>query len=249
MMISAFSFIHNALEGGYPLREGIMAVQPFVEEIVVVDAASTDGTRDLLERIGQRLGRQLRILDADWGTEAGKTLARLHAMNDQCRGDVVVHFEGDEYWDGMLLAEAVRLVKNGVLDVAVHRLQVEQNFQRCRWWPWPVHRIFPKGSVVKVGETTDRKDDAALLGAEHGLLWDVTNCFRDNWLGRVQNQADLWHGKPSFKMVPSHFMEAREVEDVGDFLAQPHWTWTRSPFDLPGPLERLVGMTRYEPGV
>ena len=247
--ISGFTFVHNAIEGGYPFVEVIMALQPFVQEIVVVDAASTDGTRQVLERMCQRLGSQLRILDDEWGDQAGQTLARLHARHIECRGDIVIHAEGDEVYDGMLLGEVKRRILAGQHDLAVHRLQVSQNFQRCRWYPWPVHRVFPRGTVRKVGETTDRKDDAVVIGPEHGYLWDCTNCFRDNWVGRVQNQAALWHGVASFKAVPLHFNEGIEITDVGTFLNQAHWFWKRSPFDLPGPLARLVGKARYEPGV
>jgi len=251
--ISGFSFIHNALAGGYPIVEAIMALQPFAEEIVVVDAASTDGTRDLLERIGQRLGNQLRILDAEWGDQAGQTLARLHAMNDQCRGDVVVHFEGDEVYDGMLLAEVKRRILTGKRDLAVHRLQIEQNGQRCRWYPWPVHRVFPPGSVVKVGETTDRHAAAEVIESEYGYLWDVTNWFRDHWVQRLDQQSQLRGGEPLNALaVPLHAAERPTMGDVTEwdrFFNQPHWTWTRSPFDLPGPLLRHVGKTKYEPGV
>lgn len=249
--ISGFSFIHNGLEGGYPIVEVIRALQPAVDEIVVVDAQSTDGTRQLLDRLAARLGSQLRVLDGPWGNQAGQTLAALHAMHTECRGDVIVHAEGDEVYDGMLLGEVKRRIQAGQHDLAVHRLQVEQNGQRCRWYPYPVHRVFPRGTVRKVGETTDRKHDAAVIGPEHGYLWDVTNWFRDHWLGRVQNQAALWHGVPSYRAVPFHFGERVTLEpgELAEFLSQPHWTWTRSPFDLPGPLRRLVGQTCYEPGV
>lgn len=247
--VSGFSYVHNALEGGYPIVEVIQVMQPFTDEIVVVDAQSTDGTRQLLERMAAKMSGSLRVLDGAWGDQAGQTLAALHAMNTECRGDIIIHAEGDEVWDGMLLAEVCRQIKAGHHDIAVHRLQVSQNFQRCRWYPYAVHRIFPKGTVNKVGHTTNREGDAILLGPLHGYLWDCTNCFRDNWRGRVQNQAELWHGVASYKAVPFHFAESIEVADVGVFLNQAHWFWKRSPFDLPGPLRRLVGMTKYEPGV
>lgn len=249
MKISGFTYGHNLLEGGYPIVEVIRALQPFTDEIVVVDAASTDGTRQLLERLAAKMSGSLRVLDGPWGDQAGQTLAALHAMNVECRGDVILHCEGDEVFDGMLLAEVCRQIKAGYYDIAVHRLQVSQNGQRCRWYPEPVHRVFPRGTVTKEGHTTNREWDALLLGPEHGFLWDVTNWFRDHWWGRVQNQAKLWHGVPSLKAVPFHFAESIEVQDVNELLAQPHWTWTRSPFALPGPLERLVGQVRYDPGV
>ena len=74
-MISGFTFIHNALKAGIPIRESIRAVEPHVDEIVVVDAQSNDGTRELLETL------DVRIIDAEWGVDGGETLKRLHAMH------------------------------------------------------------------------------------------------------------------------------------------------------------------------
>ena len=76
MMISGFTFVHNGIEGGYPFMEAVRAVQPFVDEVVAVDAESTDGTREALARLPF-----VRVVDGPWGREAGETLARLHAMN------------------------------------------------------------------------------------------------------------------------------------------------------------------------
>jgi hypothetical protein len=240
--ISGFTFVHNGFEGGYPFREAVRAVLPFVDEVVAVDAASDDGTREALLKLG------CRVLDAEWGDRAGETLARLHAMNAECRGDVVLHFEADEVWDWGLASEAVHRVMQGQgQDFAVLRLQVEQNFQRVRWYPWPVHRVFPRGSVRKVGETTDRAGEATLIGAAHGFVWDCTNCFRDNWVARLRNQSALRGGEPlNLLAVPGHANEPVRADDVEAFLAQPHWEWKGTPLAVPPLLRPLVGMTRYE---
>jgi len=240
MKISGFTFVHNAIAGGYPILEAIRAVQPFVDEIVVVDAGSTDGTGELVKS----LSFPVRIVSAEWGDQAGETLARLHAMNESCEGEVIVHFEADEVWDGFLLSDAVSEVKKGNHDVAVHRIQVEQNFQRIRWYPHPVHRVFPRGSVRKVGETTDRKADAILLSPERGLLWDCTNCFRDCWWKRLDQQSQLRGGEPLNNLAVAEHANLEQRMGAG-FLTQPHWTWTTTPLALPPILRPLVGQTSY----
>jgi hypothetical protein len=241
MTISAFTFAHNALEGGYPLAEAVQAVKPHIAEVVAVDLESTDGTRDLLVRLG------CRVLDGRWWQGAGETLAAAHAMHTQCEGDTVLHFEADEVFDPRLVERIVRALKEGFGNLSVWRLQVEQNFQRIRWYPELVHRVFPKGEgVVKVGHTTNRHRVAVPISYEHGYLWDCANCFRDNWLARVRNQAWLWNEEPQYRAAPYHFKEPVQVADVDAFLAQPHWTWRTTPLDLPENLKHLVGMTKYD---
>ena len=246
-MISGFTFIHNALEGGYPIVEAIKAVWPFVGEMVVVDMESTDGTRDVLEEMG------VTILDGVWTPGgAGKCLQINHLMHEKCSGDIIWHFEADEIYSYNLACTIQSSILVGYSDMAVYRIQVEQNFQRVRWYPEPVHRIFPKGSVLKDGHTTDVHTDGhiqmTILAPSCGLLWDVTNCFRDNYLGRVKNQAELWGGDARRLMVPIHalsdFVYLTEAEAQLE-LEDPRWTWLQSPFDLPRELKKLVGMTKY----
>lgn len=244
-MISGFSFIHNALNGGYPIFEAIEAVQPFVDEIVIVDMESNDGTRELLERMpGVRVEKGLWIRDQD-----ENVLDLAHAMHTiYCKGDVILHFEGDEVFERRLVEHLVTLIRRGGHDqIAVQRVQVEQNFQRVRWWPgpYPVHRVFKNGSVTKKGHTTDLHDITHLVSGNNGFLWDVTNCFRDNWLGRINQQAEIWH-QPNMRMVRYHANLGFDV--VGDlqaFLAQDYWTWKETPLAVPAILRTLLGVTDY----
>lgn len=239
-MISAFTFVHNAIKGGYPIREAIEAVRFYCDEIVVVDARSTDGTRELLNNLS------VRILDAEWGEDGGETLKRLHAMHTECEHDIILHFEADEVYDEKLLNEIKRTGSN---DLRVWRLQVEQNFQRIRWYPELVHRLFKKGSVTKEGHTTNRPDGAVCSG---GYLWDCTNCYRDNYFDRITQQSKLRKNTttpdPMYLMVPKHCIQPVQLtrEQAEEYLKEPHWTWTETPLAIPRILESQLGKTKYE---
>lgn len=240
--VSGFSYIHNAIAGGYPIREAIEAIRDYVDDILIVDCQSDDGTRQLLERLG------VEIIDGEWGNRAGETLAAAHALHSECSGDVIVHFEADEVYDQNLIREISIEIEMGNHDLSVWRLQICQNFQRCQWYPELVHRIYPKNSVSKAGHTTTRHNDGKPIDQQWGYLWDITNCFRDNWKQRFEQQMALWgHSEPLYRKVPLHFLQNPIDFDVEAFLREPQWTWEHTPFNIPDVLKPLVGKTRYEP--
>jgi glycosyltransferase involved in cell wall biosynthesis len=241
--ISGFTFIHNAISSGYPIVEAIKAVYPYVDEMVVVDMQSTDGTREVLQRLG------VRILDGQWGNQAGETLKAAHSKYIECSGDVIIHFEADEVYEDRLIRSILNLIEQGSENLSVYRLQIELNFQRCRWYPEAVHRVFRRDSeIVKDGHTTNFKD-SVIIPVEYGYLWDITNCFRDNWMNRVAKQAQMRQGKPQYLMTPIHTLQQAiitEAEAQQNIYGAGFWLWKETPFAIPEILRPLVGVTKYE---
>ena len=135
-------------------------------------------------------------------------------------------------------------------NILVYRLQIEQNFQRIRWYPELVHRIFTKGSTQKDGHTSKQHHNGLtnyeILGPDKGFLWDITNCFKWNWLNRVNQQAELWNEEPQYKMVGLHSFNTILGDECLKNLGAEHWTWTTTPFNIPEILKPLVGKKRYE---
>lgn len=246
MKISGFTFGHNLIEGGYPIVESIGAVRPYVDEIVAVDIESTDDTPRILSRICDK------VLSSTW--EGRDTTPRAFLKHVECGGDIIIFFEADEVYDDNLLSEVIWAVERGHFSLEVWRLQVSQNFQRCRQYPIPVHRIFPRGGGTYHIHPTHLPDyirmEVGIVPQSAGYLWDCANVFRDNWLQRKRNQSEIW-GDPRPLMVAEHFAEPNEISEEEELarLKQPHWEWTSTPFNIPKILEPLVGQVKYDPKI
>jgi len=248
--ISGFTFVHNGMDSGYPFVEAIQAVKPYVDEVVAVDMESTDKTRQVLKNLG------CRIIDGFWEPGAGGAcLAKNHALHEQCKHGMIWHFEADEVFSRALAEKVHQIIVEDLvlgephINISVPRVQVVENFQRARWYPEWVHRIFPKGSVKKVGHTTDHVGGTVGLGVNYGFLWDCPVTFRDNWIPRQMKQAELWGHEPKFLVTPQHVTEDKRwltLEEAGEYKKEKHWTWLASPFDLPMVLRPCVGKVQYD---
>lgn len=240
MKISGFTFGYNLISGGYPIVEAVEAVRPYVDEIVAVDAGSTDETGYVLKHICHKC-----VTGPAWeGRDIQHRIFELH--QEYCQGDIIVLFEADEVYDDNLLAEALWAMERGHFDIGVHRIQVTQNFQRIKEYPVPVHRIFPKGGGTYRNHPTACPEWVTVLPASSGLLWDCSNCFRDNWADRKRGQAQVW-GESRSLIVNQHFTMPNEVEYGRELqeLEAAYWTWPTTPLNIPDVLKPLVGQTRY----
>lgn len=244
MTVSAFTLTHNCLQAGIPIIESIEAVRDYVDEIVVVDMESTDGTFAILKRLG------VRIWKAEWPRSDNPRDTLNHAFElhtEACRGETIIFFEGDEVYDDKLLQTIRWEITVGRNNLAVWRLQLEQNFQRCRWYPIPVHRVFPKGQGTYVQHPTNCcPDNVKVMSPSNGFLWDISQCFRDNIEGRRQAHREIF-GTTRRLFVPEHFTQPIELteEQEREILKQPQWEWTGTPFNIPSILRPLVGVMDY----
>jgi hypothetical protein len=99
MKVVGFSFIRNAVDLDYPIREAITSVLPLCDEFVLAVGQSNDGTLDLIRSIGDS---RIRILETTWDDslrEGGRTFAL--ETNKAFRGisaeaDWAFYIQGDE---------------------------------------------------------------------------------------------------------------------------------------------------------
>ncbi|MCX6278314.1 MAG: glycosyltransferase family 2 protein [Bacteroidetes bacterium] len=75
MTISGFTFVRNAIKFDYPIVEALLSVIPLCDEFIVAVGNSEDGTRELVQSIGDS---RIKILDTIWDDslrEGGHVLA------------------------------------------------------------------------------------------------------------------------------------------------------------------------------
>ena len=237
MKISAFTFGFNLISGGYPVIEAVRAILPYVDEIIAIDCQSTDDTRRVLQDTCNR------VVDGPvWsGRDIQHQVFELH--KEHCTGDIIILFEADEVYDDTLLSEVLWALERGHKDIGVHRIQIEQNFQRVRSYPEPCYRVFPKGGGYYHKHPTHCPEGVYVLPPTAGYLWDCSACFKDNWQQRQLNQSLVW-GSSHTHAVAKHFADENEV--YPGFFDEPHWTWMDTPLKIPDVLKPLLGKSKYE---
>mgnify|MGYP007071621798 CR=1 FL=1 len=97
MKISAFCLTTNAVARKYPFIESIKSFLPIVDELVVIDGGSTDGTLEAIRSIGDQKIKIVCDQDTKW--EEDWFYSRMsHNFNrgwEECTGDVVFKFDVD----------------------------------------------------------------------------------------------------------------------------------------------------------
>jgi hypothetical protein len=114
MKVSGFTFIRNAVKYDYPVVESIKSLLPLVDELVVAVGNSEDGTRNLIEGIGDA---KIKIIDTIWddnnrsggavlAVETNKAFAQISKD-----ADWAFYLQGDE----CLHEEDYTAIKNAML--------------------------------------------------------------------------------------------------------------------------------------
>lgn len=97
MKISAFCLTTNAIKFQYPFIESIKSWLGVVDELIVIDGGSTDGTVEAIKQVGDPKIRIVQDEDTKW--EDDWAYARMgHNFNrgyQECVGDIVIKFDID----------------------------------------------------------------------------------------------------------------------------------------------------------
>lgn len=273
MNISACVFIKNAFEGAFTIFESMAGLMPLVDEYVILDLSSTDGTFEALADI-QRANKKVKLYTGDWPTQDAGAFATL--ANDVvrlCKNEVVIYHQADEIWHEDLLRMTKHYLEAGNHDLAFWRIQYRDNFQRVKWFPHLVHRVGYKSDdpalnwgkrnfeFVGDGMNTTRQWDAKICSDYGGEYFPKWGDMKDEGIKPYTNQmildVSLVGGfrdnivERRAKHAPFwHEPPAIEGKPAAQWQQEaeenPDWTRSESPFNIPAIMRYHVGKTRYE---
>lgn len=259
-MISGSTFIRNN-SAGFCLWESMASFLPLVDELIVIDLGSTDGTLEILRDIAQvnskikLYGGQFSCIDAKAFADAANQCVELWS------NPVGIFWQADEIPHPKMLKLLRYRIEQGVENLAFWRYQLKTNFQAMKWFPHPVHRLGRKGEYRSIGDgmNTDKvfgidvcstydmgwftkwgtMDQMTIPVEEMVLDVSMTGAFRDNIPERRRLHSPMWHENNDIEGTPMSEWIAREANN-------PDWTKSYTSFNIPPIMNWHVGKTRYE---
>lgn len=217
--LSAAVFIRDNDLGAFCLWESMATLIPLVDEYIVYDFGSTDGTRKTLETLA---GRNKKIVpvygpfpvnEKTGKVDAGSFATLANTVVSMCKNDLVIYHQADEIWHENL----VRLMM-GRINKEAHsnssefqglsfwRYQLKENFQKFKWFPHLVKRLVWKHHIV---ENTNPFDGDGMNTTRQA---DVCGHFDGGW-------GQKWDTvfRPAPHTLPGHEM-ILDVSRNGGFL-------------------------------
>lgn len=270
-MISSCCFVRDTFKGAFCLFESMASLLPFVDEMVILDLNSTDGTREKLIEIAEANPRVKVILGEFPKIDAGVFADLANDLVEFCQYNNVIYWQADEIWHEDLLALMSQRFERNEFDLSFWRIQYANNFQYVKWFPHLVHRVGSKNNFHFDGDgmNTNRAWDARIcsdyggemfqewgkLGQEgivpytNQMITDISliGAFRDNIPERRRMHAPFWNEEPTIPYHENgkqpHLPASAWMEKA---LNDPDWTKTTSPYQLPHILKYHIGKVKYE---
>lgn len=195
--------------------EAIAQMLPHVDEVVVLDAASSDGTPELMRTFNPKI----RVVDNGpiQNTNAFFPYDELATKVMKCcqPSEKLLKFDADQVWDTSLIESVIRRHERWQ---AVWRVQVDHNLQRVKQYPWLFTMVVGEPCVTHSDNGMVYAPPGTEVIANHdGYVWDVSGNFLDG---------------EHYGAVPTA-VEAHSRQAVGTYL------------NVPPILRGLVGMHKY----
>jgi len=246
-MISGLMIIKDGLSLGYPFVEAITQVIPYVDEFVVVDFGSSDGTIDILKSLILKYPK-IKVMFADWPTEfrGGRAIG---VAQDQarvyCKGDYILLVQADEIWDPQALKHTIELTKLYPL-VAMFNIpfyHLFANFQLPVKWYGEAVRVYKNiPQITSVGDGWTMTGHYPQMSAR---CTPILHCGSLGWRSSYQkivHHAGLYTNHPEYQVLALEYQARLDHNDP-----EPNHLLKTSPYlsRVPKILHDLLGIERY----
>ena len=279
--VSVCLFIRDTYNGAFCLFESMAMLMEIADEFIVYDLGSTDGTLEELQNLAA-INKKIRIVQGKFFKDDVERLAQREKLFAQraneviamCRNNLVLYYQADEIWHEDLMEVLKRELHTLSLGIkpswpgfSFLRYQLQENFQKIKWWPHVVNRLDLKTRMNYVGDGmgTDRTFDAKLVGDYPNCEWEkqfgktptnmplhhmildvsMTGGFLENITTRRRLHAPLWNEDPN-TLYGVDGGSANLEEWMERQRQNPNWTKPESPFAIPEIMRYHVGKTKYE---
>ncbi len=260
-MISGVTFAIDAIRGAVCLFESMASMLPLVDELIVIDLGSTDGTLSKLAEISEH-NKKIKILNSRFSSNTPAAFADMaNECVAACSNEHVIFWQADEIWHQYVLKRMQEKFEDGIYDLVFWRIQLKTNFQEVGWFPHPIHRVGPKDDFVfeKDGMNTNRTYGIEICSEYnmgqflkwgdmdpmdlpmHEFVLDISKKggFVDSIKNRAIFHAPMWNEVPNVDGKPINEWYEEQMHD-------PRWELPSSPFNIPQIIKGLVGMRKYE---
>lgn len=219
--ISAYMILRDGIKYGFPYRESIQAAAAAVDEVVVVDGGSGDGTLEDLRELEKEIP-ELRVFTTKWDVENNPTLfgdEKTHARRCCEVGNYLLQLDADEIiyepYPGAL-RELVQIHRDvDVLDMPVINFYGGDSTIRVEpvSWKWRVSKADPRiiHGVNRVARALDQNgrvvmDKSVSDGCEY--------IYSDNLM--------VCHNKPVFpldyEVAHQNFIKERDDKHRNEYV-------------------------------
>ncbi len=266
--LSVCVFIRDTFKGAFCLFEGMAMLLPLADEFIVMDLGSTDGTFEILEEIALRNSKVKLVQGEFYKTDANVFATLANDLIAMCQYDNVLYYQSDEIWHENLVNLMRQEFEQGNFDLKFWRVQLRENFQKIKWFPYLVHRVGQKANFnfVDDGMNTDRSGEPKLCstidsgmflkwGTEYKdkapelplneMIMDVSlvGAFLENIPDRRRMHTPFWN-EPIASM-PSDEDGLSIEEWMGRERTNDNWNKQETPFNIPSIMHYHLGKPRY----